>query len=104
MGRRVVEVDALKVGGFEKFGLVPLDDWLIGYAENRGLSGDQLDELPVAVPAIRDLLKIPIFGAAALELVVGGQTLPETLSSLSRCSPTEAWRWTNHVFGLMCRR
>lgn len=80
--RRVVELDDLKIGGFEKFELVPRDDWLIGYAENRGLSGDQLDELTDAVPAIGDLLKIPIFGAAAVELVIGGQTLPETALEL----------------------
>lgn len=81
--RRIPDVAELGQLGFDVVALVPRSDWLYRYAEQRGLTPEDTDQLTAAVPAISDLLKIPLYGAAAVEMISGGGTLPETALGLT---------------------
>lgn len=80
--RRIPEAVLFRDAGFTLVEIVPRDDWLVRYAEARGLDTTEINKLTSAVPAIADLLRIPLFGAAAVDRVVGGENLPETALEL----------------------
>ena len=75
--RRVPQLDGALVP-FAHYQLVPSREWLLAYAGQRGVSPGEIDQVMAGVPGMNDLLQIPLFAAAAVEVVQRGEKLPES--------------------------
>ena len=62
--------------GFADYELVPSRDWLIAYAGQRGVSPEQIDTVIAGVPGMDELIQLPLFAAAAVDVVIRGEDLP----------------------------
>ena len=75
--RRVPQLEGALVE-FADYQLVPSGEWLLAYAGQRGVTPEQIDEVMAGVPGMEDLLQIPLFAAAAVDIVQRGEKLPES--------------------------
>jgi DNA polymerase III delta prime subunit len=64
--------------GFDAVELIPTESWMYRYFEERTLTRDQFEPLFDQVPALRELLKTPLYAATAADLLVEEAPLPES--------------------------
>lgn len=74
--RRVPELPVGSLNGFAEYEMAPTREWLIRYAEQRGVTQAQLDQIAQRAPGLGELLEIPLFAAAAVEAIISGRKLP----------------------------
>lgn len=64
--------------GFEHYTPVPDGTWLNEYCVKRGLTPSKLEAALPESGGLDDLIRIPLFAAAAINLIQAGKQLPET--------------------------
>ena len=74
--RPLTHVDDLV--GFEQYTPVPDGTWLNEYCVKRGLTPAKLESALPESGGLHDLIRIPLFAAAAINLIQVGEQLPET--------------------------
>jgi hypothetical protein len=75
-------LEVAQEAGFARYGLMPTQAWLRRYATHRGLEQDGLDRLAAGVQAVAEMCRIPIFAAAAVDLLLSGDPLPGNVLEL----------------------
>jgi hypothetical protein len=97
--------------GFERYALVKDFSWLVEYTKRRGLPIDMLEAALPTSTNLQDLIRIPIFAAAAVNIVQSGKPLPLTALELvchladertdndtrTEVDPSQLRRWLDRV-------
>ncbi len=73
--RRVPQLEGA-LDGFADYELVPSREWLLAYASQRGVGPEQIDAIIADVPGMDDIIQVPLFAAAAVDVVIRGEHLP----------------------------
>ena len=95
--RRVLELTADELVDFDSYELAPSREWLVRYAEQHGIDHAELDTRLKEAPGLADLLDVPLFAAATVELIKSDRLVPSSplellLSYASRALENEETR------------
>lgn len=74
--RRVPEIADHALDHFERWELAPTREWVLRYARQHGINETEFNDVLDGAPALADLIDVPLFAAATVELIKDGKPVP----------------------------